>query len=302
MLTLLSIMAGSFALSMRRETAIIIGLKTNAQASAIAEAGIALAEMMMLNSDPEQRWQTDGRIYELSFAGARLRLRLLSEAGKIAINTADEAQLHQLLRHTGIDETKQQQLVDAILDWRDPDDVVRGSGAETAEYLAAGLRYAPANRPFQSIADLQRVLGIDETVFNWLEPLITVYSQQPVDLRKASQEVLLALDSEDPALKPTDSSEEQTLAQDPPDGTLARLNQGQPTGLGDNEAVTIVSEAMLPELGRALLKAVVAKSSAGSGPFQILDWQPHVESYGSLFSADRDELLDTDYAESRYDH
>ena len=189
-------MAGSFALSMRRETSIITGLKTNAQASAIAEAGIALAELMMLNNDPEQRWHTDGRIYELSYAGAQIRLRLLSEEGKIDINTTDDAQLQNLLQHAEIDGMKRQQVVDALLDWRDPDDIARGSGAEKNEYLEAGLKYAPANRPFQSIAELQMVLGIDESVFNWLEPLVTIYSKQQINLQKASREVLMALDND----------------------------------------------------------------------------------------------------------
>jgi general secretion pathway protein K len=41
-ITLLTIMASSFALTMQRETAIIGGLKEKAQAAALAEGGINL--------------------------------------------------------------------------------------------------------------------------------------------------------------------------------------------------------------------------------------------------------------------
>ena len=72
--------------------------------------------------------------------------------------------------------------------------------------------------------------------------------------------------------------------------------------LSANEAVTIISEAKMSENSKTILKAVVKKSSGGVQPFQILDWQTNAASHGSLFSADMDELLDTDYAESRHDH
>jgi len=81
-LSLLTIMAGSFALSMRRESAIVAGIKNNAQAMAKAESGIAMAEMMLLNPDPNKGWRADGSIYEINSAGARIRVRLLSETVK----------------------------------------------------------------------------------------------------------------------------------------------------------------------------------------------------------------------------
>ena len=62
-LSILIIMAGSFALSMRRESSIVSVIKNNAHAMAIAESGIALAETMLLNPDPNKVWRADGNIY-----------------------------------------------------------------------------------------------------------------------------------------------------------------------------------------------------------------------------------------------
>jgi len=69
-LSLLTIMAGSFALSMRREAAIVAGIKNNAQALAIAESGIAIAQRMLMNPDQNKRWRTDGSIYQVEFTSS----------------------------------------------------------------------------------------------------------------------------------------------------------------------------------------------------------------------------------------
>ncbi len=90
-LSLLTIMAVSFALSMRREASIIGDIRNNAQALAVAELGIAMVEMMLLNPDPNKRWRADGSIYEISSASAKIRVRQLSKTGKIDINKADQA-------------------------------------------------------------------------------------------------------------------------------------------------------------------------------------------------------------------
>ncbi|MGZ8185590.1 MAG: general secretion pathway protein GspK, partial [Methylobacter sp.] len=198
-LSLLTIMAGSFALSMRRETSIITGIVTNAQAKSIAESGLAIAEMMLLNPDQNKRWRTDGSVYEMDYGSSKVRLRLLSESGKIDINIVDQAVLQSLMNHAPVDDEEQKnKIMNAILDWRDEDDLVHIDGAEKKEYREAGLTYQPGNKPFQSIEELQMVLGIDENVFLWIEDLVTIYSGQPVDMQQASKKVLQVL----PGLEP----------------------------------------------------------------------------------------------------
>ncbi|MGZ5056362.1 MAG: type II secretion system protein GspK, partial [Methylobacter sp.] len=85
-LSLMTIMAGSFALSMRREAGTVAGSSSNAQAVAIAESGLAIAELMLMNPDQQQRWRTDGSIYQINYADSTVRIRLLSEAGKVDLN------------------------------------------------------------------------------------------------------------------------------------------------------------------------------------------------------------------------
>ena len=106
-LSLLTIMAGSFALTMRRESTVVAGIKDNAAAAAAAEAGIAYAEMMLLNPDQIKRWRADGNIYQVDFGSTKVRLRLLSEAGKIDINKANLALLQALMAQAPLEEDEQ---------------------------------------------------------------------------------------------------------------------------------------------------------------------------------------------------
>jgi general secretion pathway protein K len=200
-LSLLTIMAGSFALSMRREAAIVTGGSENAQAAAVAESGLAIAELMLMHPDQRQRWLSDGSIYQIDYANSKVRVRVLAEAGKIDINSAEQILLQGIMAYAPVEPELQTALVNAILDWRDPDDLVRIEGAEKKEYKKAGLSYQPRNKPFQSIEELQLVLGMNEEVFNWLENRVTVYSGQPkVNLAQATKEVLQVLPDMDAGL------------------------------------------------------------------------------------------------------
>ena len=186
-LTLLTIMAGSFTLSMRREASVISSIRDSAEATAIAEAGIALAETMLLNEDKEQQWKTDGTIYQLGFAGAAIRIQVFNERGKIDINVSEQAQLKRLFEFVEIEAQQQSELVGAILDWRDENDLVRINGAEGNQYENEGLKYVPRNEAFRSIDELQLILGMNEDIFKRIEPLITIYSKQKkIDKKLAS--------------------------------------------------------------------------------------------------------------------
>ncbi len=129
-LSLLAIMAGSFALTMRRETTIISALKDNAETLSVAETGLTIAQKMLFLEDKDKRWLTDGSIYQIQFQGAEIRVRLFSEQGKIDINKANEALLMKMMGSTSEELNKQEELVAAIIDWRDNDDQVNINGAE----------------------------------------------------------------------------------------------------------------------------------------------------------------------------
>lgn len=298
-LSLLTIMAGSFALSMRRETSIIEGIKNNAEAMAAAESGIAMAEMMLLNPDQNKRWRADGSIYQIDSVNATVRVRLLSEAGKIDINKADQILLQSLMKRAPVDEEQQIRIVDAILDWRDEDDLVHINGAEKKEYQDAGLSFKPRNKPFQSVEELQLVIGVDASVFQWIEPLVTTYSgQQQVDLRQAATEVLQVIPELDADLVDTYIAERLESAKNGLPAPPFPSSSGQNNAAEQNNVLTLVSEALLNDGSSAMISGVIIPANeTEASPFQVLKWQHVTANNASLFTDAMSELLVKQYAE-----
>ncbi len=94
----------------------------------------------------------------------------------------------------GLDSEAAQRVLEAILDWRDADDLRRPNGAEAADYRAAGLKYAPTNGRFESTGELSRVLGVTPALMARLADSLTVHSlQRGINPATASRDVLLAL-------------------------------------------------------------------------------------------------------------
>ncbi len=297
-LSLLIIMAGSFALTMRRESTVISAVKDNAEVLAAAESGLAIAWQMLTLSDQSQRWSADGSIYSVFYRNAEIRVRMLSENGKVDVNKADEELLRKLLQATDADLDRQQAVVSAIIDWRDRDDLVYVNGAEAGEYEAAGLKYGPANKDFGLIEELQLVLGVDSDLYRQLQPLITVYSgQKQVNLKLASKEVLQALAVFDDATLDDYLAQRRESAElhlpPPPLPLDAAAGTQNPAGNG-GEVYTVIVQARLYGEGNAGIRAVIRKA-AGANPtlsYEVLDWQ---QTYGSasLFGDEMEQLLVT---------
>jgi general secretion pathway protein K len=298
-LSLLMIMAASFSLTMRRETGVIAGVTSGAQALAAAESGVAMAAMMLMNPDQNKRWHTDGNIYQIQFLDALVRIRLEGETGKIDLNKADQVQLQQLIAQLPIDREKQTALVSAIMDWRDQDDLVNIGGAEKNEYKEAGKLYQPRNKPFQTLEELQMVLGMDESILKQLEPLVTIYSgRSKVDFSQATKEVMLTL-GVDAAL--VDQCIELRRQSAITRTQMLPVNLGPEfnCGSGQSNVIEIIAESRLENGSGAMIKTIVTNKQSVDGglPYQILSWKREERADTSLFSEDKDSLLVTPDAE-----
>lgn len=201
-ITLLTVIAANFAFSMRGEAHITRNLLSAAQAQAQADGGVwrAVYELLKPTGDA-QRWQGNGLVHQLNTAEAVLLISILDESGKIDLNAAPEDLLKGLFLSVGIGQEAAVSLVDAIVDWRDPDKLKRLHGAEETEYRAAGKEYVPSNAPFETLDELQRVMGMTPELYRKLAQSLTVYSrQQSVNALVAPREVLLAIPGIGPAL------------------------------------------------------------------------------------------------------
>lgn len=95
----------------------------------------------------------------------------------IDVNTADDTTLTRLFVAAGFPVAQADSLADAILDWRDPDQVPRPLGAE-AEWYRAHNRMPPRDGPFADARELYRVRGLEHVA--GLDSLLGVDSDRVV--------------------------------------------------------------------------------------------------------------------------
>lgn len=189
-ITLLAMMAGGFAYSMRVETRLATSTVERAQARALAEAGAVYALAWQLNPEMQKQWPANGDAHDWEFGGGRVRIRVEDAAGRINLNQADPQLLRQVFLGVGVEEAEAERLALAIADWRDPDDQTGSGGAESAEYHNAG-RPGPKNAPFDSVDELQRIPGMAPQVAQRLVELTTTETQMAgIDAQLASLAVL----------------------------------------------------------------------------------------------------------------
>ena len=120
--------------------------------------------------------------------GCEVTLRAAGAA--LDVNTASFDELHRLLRNLGHGAAAADSLADALLDWRDRDDIPRPSGAERSWYEGA-RRLPPRNGDLADIRELARVRGFDR--IGGLDSLFSVERGRIV-LAAAPLPVLAALD------------------------------------------------------------------------------------------------------------
>jgi general secretion pathway protein K len=193
---MLTVIGASFAYAMRNEALAARNTVSWAQARALADGAVyrTVFELLRPKVSPDV-WAADGRSHAWDQDGAHIVVDAIDESGKIDINGASDALLRGLLKTAGgLDDAAASQLVDAIGDWKDADDLRRPNGAEAADYKAAGSPYVPANAPFETLPELQRVLGMTPALYAAIADSLTVNSRQPgINPVYASRAILLAV-------------------------------------------------------------------------------------------------------------
>jgi general secretion pathway protein K len=192
---LLTVIASGFAFSMRSEALAARNAISLAQARVAADSAVERTLFELSRPRVPDAWAADGVPRAWSEDGIDFRVYAVDEAAKIDINFANEALLKSVLVKIGmLDDLAATRVLDAIVDWRDPDDLRRPNGAEESDYRAAGLKYPPSNSQFETVGEIARVLGVAPELFERVAPVFTVYSRQAgINPMTASRDVLLAL-------------------------------------------------------------------------------------------------------------
>jgi len=289
-ITLLTIMASSFSLTIQRETAITSGLKEKAEGLALAETGINYAILMLLTTDKELRWQAFGSLYEIEQAGKKIRIQIADESGKLNINLATDEQLLQLMNSLALEEGQADNLTDAIIDWRDKNDLHRLNGAEKQQYEDADLKYEPRNGPFKSVEELQLVMGMNAKIYQQLEDMLSIYTKnKQINPTTASREMLLTL---------PDVSEE--LVDEYLQQRVENERNGEPVvqpewfkgSATKSNIFMIISEAMIDKNITEKIMAVIKKTNSKNGlPFEIVKWSTDYQATSLFVDANNERVV-----------
>lgn len=275
--TLLTVIAASLSLSMRREAGIVLNLQQSVEARFMAEAGVAHAMLMLDHPDPELRWTGSGEPREVEIAGVALQIRVRDVAGFLDLNHVSAALLDGLVRQAGIvDDRERARIVDNILDWRDPDGHRRLHADGRHGYEAVGRSYGPRQGPFVSVEELALVLGVTPTLYRRLAPHLTIHGGHAgIDPAVADPPVLRSLPDMDAAaveafIANREVAWEQGLA--PPPLTVTPDHLAAAGGIAYN----VESIARLPGGQAAGLSVFITRSrDARTGPFVILSYRDH---------------------------
>lgn len=157
-----------------------------AEAMACSGAEVAMHPNIKPDSPNLRRRINDRQNYDVHITG---------EGGRFNLNWLIAGEdpkrlgiLRKYLENKGVDLNERNRMIDCLLDWVDPDDLVRLNGAEASE------DYQPANAPLVRVDQLKKIKGWEgfTSARGWDEDF-TLNSTGPVDLAWASRDVLLAL-------------------------------------------------------------------------------------------------------------
>lgn len=127
--------------------------------------------------------------------GQTYETRITGEGGRLNLNwvlAGENPQrldlLRRFLEQKGVDLNEREHMIDCLLDWVDPDNLVRLNGAEDEG------DYHPANSLLNRVDEIKRVKGWEEFCArpDW-DAELTVNSTGPIDLAWASRDLLLSL-------------------------------------------------------------------------------------------------------------
>jgi general secretion pathway protein K len=220
-LTLLVVTGLEFNRAMRVEANLAGNFRDLTQASYLAQSGVEIARTLIQEDEPsydslDEKWGQFEVLAYLShhlFPDGHFMGQIVDESAKFNPNGLIDA-------YGNVDQKKKNQLerlftllnhdpevIDAILDWLDPDDQKRPMGAEREYYMALKRPYAPKNGPLHFLGEMLLIKGMDSSIFygtdgrEGLRNYVTVYSDGKININTASLPALMSLSPKvDPAM------------------------------------------------------------------------------------------------------
>ncbi|MFC5741422.1 general secretion pathway protein GspK [Dyella tabacisoli] len=262
--TLLAILLGGYAMLARTEAMQARYQFAQTQAHYAAEAGVMRAIYGLQDTQQQNRWVPDGRVYPFKYEEADVKVTIIDEGGKVDLNAANPNVLQGLFHAAGLPDAQAQELAGRVVEWRSFGLGPRGAGQQDAAYATAGRDYGPRKGPFASIEELQLVLGMNQALYRTVAPVVTLWSGR--DSPDVATAPLLAL----AAIPGMDPNQANALY------AARQAKQGTPALVGFQGVThSIRSEATLADGTVAVLRTTVRLQGIrpGATPYAVLRWQ-----------------------------
>ncbi|HEX8360808.1 MAG TPA: type II secretion system protein GspK, partial [Longimicrobium sp.] len=122
--------------------------------------------------------------------GTSYSAQIRDAEARLDINVVSEGELRELFQAVGAGFHAADVAAQSVLDWRDPDELHRGRGAEWDDYYSRlPVPVHPRNGPLESIEELRDVRGM-ERLSGAVAPYVTTYAVGRVNLNTAPAPVL----------------------------------------------------------------------------------------------------------------
>jgi general secretion pathway protein K len=188
-LFLLSAMVISWALDINTQLTLSSSANRALEAEAMACSGaeVALHPMVKPGSSLLRGQFPPNQSYQARITGEAGRLNLNLLLG--TENPVNMEVVRKFLEVKGVDLNDRDRMIDCLMDWIDPDNLVRLNGAEEDG------DYKPANQKLRTLDELKRVRGWEEFTSrpDWDADLTLSTPDGKIDINWASRDVLLAL-------------------------------------------------------------------------------------------------------------
>lgn len=203
-LMLLSIFTLSVGYSARQRLRLLDRLEAREKLRGIAEAGVQTAVQAIRQEDLKaqkvdalnETWsRNDKGFNNMEVGNGYFSCTVVDEERKINLNQTNSTLiLTRLFEYTaGLDEQAASDLAAAILDWRDEDNDVYESGAESRYYQALKPPYTAKNAALNTLEELLLVRGMTPAILEKIRAFVTLSGNSLVNLNTAPREVLLSL-------------------------------------------------------------------------------------------------------------
>lgn len=200
MIMVMMTMTATLLYAVKTETQMVSYARESAQARAFADAAAHYAVMQLFLPPDKSQIKVGGGAAVWVYQGYEAEIRAVGENGLIDINRASRELLQRVLKAVGVEGEPAEILLDAIEDFRDPDDLKRLHGAEDQDYKSEGLEYGAKDAPFERIEELQQVMGITPALYSALERYLSVNSHSGgINPKLAPRHLLLLLADGDEA-------------------------------------------------------------------------------------------------------